>query len=184
MTHRFPAFPATLGLGAGLILACGGAPDLDSPKTLTTQRISFDYPGNWTIESEQSRNEGLLMGLHEVEGTDSAMVFVTAYDAQAPFAAHDVAEMYIDALPGQLMGMEMEVTGRGTTTATVAGQSREGAEVRFTARLFDVDVPHTVQVFTLQSQQRTASVIVQVADEDRAMEQPGIDLVLQTLELR
>ena len=182
MTLRAGRLSVPLALGLGFALACGGGPDLSTPKSVHTKRVSFEHPRNWTVHSETGRNEGLFLGLHEVEGHD-AMIFIQAYDAQAPFAPSDVADMYIDSLPDHMEGMELEVLGRSTATATVAGAEREGAEVRFAGTLLGVAVPHTLQVFTLKSETRTATVIVQVPDEDAAVEQPGIDLVLRSLEL-
>jgi|GEM_PF-6661739 len=180
----FPRLVAA-SVGLALVLACGGvAPDLDQKKKVRTDRVTFEHPGNWTAGFEPDRIEGLFMGIHEIEGGESAMVFLTIYDATAPFDAGDIADMYMDALPGELGGIGLKQTGRSAVKRQLNGVETDGVEVHFSADLLGIEVPHTLQVFTMLSESHSATVITQIADEDIGTEQPGIDLVLDTVKLQ
>lgn len=174
---------AVLGLGLGVVVACGGGSEVEQTRSIATKRVSFDYPASWALDSAQGRNEGLFSGVHAVSGGASARVVVKAYDAQAPFSAADVADMFIDDLRRQQDGSSVEVTGRGPARATIGGISVEGAQVRLDRTTGGAAVAHTVEAFTVQTDKRIATVVVQVADADRAAEGPGIERVLGSLKL-
>lgn len=169
-----------VGLAVAWWVACGADPEPPVTRALKTHRLALEYPASWTLDSEPGRNEGLFMGLHELSGSSSARIFLSAYDAQAPFAAADVASMHVDSVQGVVKDTRRPPS---PVQAEVGGIRAEGVELRFSRQEAGGVVPHTVQVFTLQSDGRTASVVVQLADRDRERERSNIELVLRSLRL-
>ena len=170
-------------LSAGL-MGCRGWGTDASPPAFTryeAERVSFAYPDDWSVVSQQGRNEGLFMGIHELFGAGSARVFVTVYDAQAPFAAEDVAAMHLNALPYELAALPVTETGSAAVTAQVGGRSVKGVSVGFTAPVDERPRAHTVQAFTWKTERRTAAVITQVADADADRARAGLAMVLESL---
>lgn len=166
------------------LVSCGiGGREVSPPvsPTYEAERVSFEYPNGWTVVSQQGRNEGLFMGIHELFGAGSARVFVTVYDAQAPFAADDVATMHLNALPYELSALPVSETGRAAVTAQVGGRTVTGVSVRFTVPVAEQSRAHTVQAFTWKTERRTAAVITQVADADADRAHAGLAMVLESL---
>ena len=144
-------------------------------------RLTLEHPEDWSVVSHQGRNEGLFMGIHELAGTNSARIFVTIYDAQAPFAAEDVAAMHLNSLPDALAGLPVTETGRKAVTADLGGRSVEGFSVQFSVPVEGQPQSHTVRAFTWKAETRTAAVVTQLADQDGAREQAEMDRILQSL---
>ena len=63
----------------------------------------------------------------------------------------------------------------------LSGVDVTGLQVWFTVSVFGVEVPHTQYGYTFETSSRSAWVIVQLPDDDRSQEQPGIDLILDSL---
>ena len=145
------------------------------------ERVSFAYPDDWSVVSQQGRNEGLFMGIHELFGAGSARVFVTVYDAQAPFAAEDVAAMHLNALPYELAALPVTETGSAAVTAQVGGRSVEGVSVGFTVPVDDQPQRPYGTGLHLEDERRTAAVITQVADADADRARAGLAMVLESL---
>lgn len=167
-----------------VLMGCGGwATDGPPPASIRyeAERVSFVYPNDWSVVSQQGRNEGLFMGIHELFGAGSARVFVTVYDAQAPFAAEDVAAMHLNALPYELAALPVTETGRAAVSAQVGGRPVTGVSVRFTVPVAEDPRAHTVQAFTWKTERRTAAVITQVADADADRARAGLAMVLESL---
>ncbi len=164
--------------------ACSGEHGKPATAQHVGERLTLEHPADWTVVSQQGRNEGLFMGIYEVLGPASARIFITIYDAQAPFAAEDVAAMHLNALPDALAGRPVTETHRAAVTAEVGGQSVRGLSVQFTVPFEGRPLPHTVRAFTWKTDRRTAAVVTQLADQDAAQEQAGVNLVLRSLTVR
>ncbi len=161
--------------------ACHREVVVEKPRVLAAERLTLEYPQTWHVVSQQGRNEGLFMGIHDVVGSASARVFITIYDAGAPFAAEDVATMHLNALPDALADKPVTETRRVPVTADVGGRSVTGLAVHFTVLLGGRAVPYTVQAFTVQTKTRTGTIVTQVADSDIAQEAGGLTRVLRSL---
>jgi hypothetical protein len=178
-------YRATLAVGLGFVLACGGAaPDVEQRTAVDTERISFEVPGNWTHTVENSDIDGMVMDQHEVDTQGNAFLAVTVYGTPAALSPGELADMYLEALPAEMGGLAVNESGRSPTTRTLSGGPASGLEVGFSVEVLGVAAPHTLVVYTLQSAENSATILIQVPDDERAREQPGIDLVLDSLELK
>ena len=121
------------------------------------------------------------MGIHDLIGPKSARVFLTVYDAQAPFASDDVATMHLNSLPGELAGLSAVETWRRPVTARIGVHTVTGTEVDFSVALSGVEVPHMLRVFTWREGERTGSLVFQVARRDQARVAAGVEQVLASL---
>ena len=171
----------------GLVLgaACGSGvpgPDLRTPRAVDTARLHFEYPGNWTAWREPGRIEGLFLTDHEVVGLGSAVVAITAYDAQVRFDPHDIADMRLDSLPSAIGSEAVRVSRRAPVSREVAGHPVDGVRL-WLAPATDGGPAFTMEVFTVASGGHSLAVTTRVAEAHADVEGPGVDLVIDSLRL-
>ncbi len=171
-----------------MILGCGGlivvAPDLETPATWNGDGVRFDYPGNWSTAREQKHGEDGTLTMLVVQGSGSTRIEVYAYpDGMVPLA--------IDPLTATMLDQQdsvMSDAGGGIKDPTTVHRDRDIADVQaqgtrttYLADLFGVELSYTHDVYRVEKGDRFVVVNAQVEDDDLAMEQPGIDLLIDTL---
>lgn len=165
-----------------MALACGaGPPDLAQPQTVSTERVSFSYPGNWELELSESTVEGVAMSIHTMTSTSNTVVVVCAYDVAMALDVSSITDQFLAHAAGELGPVGLVETDRVQSLRRLSGVDVTGLQVGFTVSVFGVEVPHTQYGYTFETSSRSAWVIVQLPDDDRSQEQPGIDLILDSL---
>lgn len=163
-----------------LAVSCGRAPAVQATESTTTPRARIAHPTGWTVAVQPGRNEGLFMDNIEVTGPSSARIFITVYDAQAPFAAEDVASLHLPTLARELGAAGVSVVDSRPITAQVAGESSVGTELSVSTTTHP-SADYIVRAFTRKTPTRTASVVTQVEARDQPAAQPALDLVVAEL---
>ena len=168
--------------GLGLALACGGGPpDLEQPQRVSTERVSFSHPGNWQLELEESDVDGVAMSIHTMTSPNNAVVVVCVYDVAMALDVSSITDRFLENAAMELGPIDLTETERVQSLRQLSGTDVTGLKVGFTVSVLGVDVPHTQYGYTFETSARSAWIIVQVPDDERTLEQPGIDLVLDSL---
>ena len=175
---------AALVGGLGLALACGGGPpDLEQPQSVSTEMVSFSHPGNWTVDVEHSTVDGVAMSIHNVASPSNTVVVVCVYDMAMVLDVASLTDRFLADAAAELGPVDLTETQRVQSLRQLSGIDVTGLKVGFTVSILGVDVPHTQYGYTFETSARSAWVMVQVPDDDHVLEQPGIDLVLDSLKV-
>ena len=169
-------------------LACGGSapPDLTAPHSISSSGMSFQMPGNWTVEEESDVIEGIRLHTFIIETPNEGLIGINSFDREVDMTAAGFADQLLINTPAEIKAL---VGDTFTFTEGASGQNQRAlvgqpitTELRaFTMAGLGMDLPHTIEVGTVLTAGHHIVVYSQVSDEDLAMDQPGFDLVWQSL---
>lgn len=144
--------------------------ELAAPRRHERPAFDLSYPSNWRLDDkdEDYDPDHLL----SIESPGSAVVTVS------------VSEVALD--PETMVAAQREALQKLMPSPAATPLSRWGAHdgvgVRLEGRL--LGMKGTIVVFAAVQGERSFAVVTQLFDEDRAMVQPGFDLVERTFRLR
>ena len=157
------------------------APDIAQPQSVSTELVSFSHPGNWTVELEESTVDGVAMSIHTLNSPSAALVVVCVYDRAMPLDVAALTDRYLEGITTETGPLGLNETDRVQSLRRLSDRDVTGLEASYTLPILGLEVPHTLQVYTVETASRSAWVVVQAPDDERALEQPGIELVLDSV---
>lgn len=178
-----PLFRASLLLMCVCALGCERAADVEHPTHYDHNGISFDYPGNWEIESDEVDPEGFRTIIIGTPGDGVAMV---QHFKHSPAVGLDeyaklFSEMTREEMP---FGHVSEGQYKPYTYTTKQGARKlKGIQQNFDITVLDEHVPHARGYFGFDEHLPNTVMICQVASEDLDKVRPGCDLVLDRLKV-
>lgn len=170
-------------LCACTLLACESSADTANPRSYNKDGISFQYPGNWKVESDEFDASGFRTIIVETPGDGLAMV---QYFTVAPVTStEDYAKLFAqvtkDEVPiGQITP---SVYKDYTYTNPISRQVITGVQERFAIEILGERVPHVRAYVGFNEQFPKSVFICQVASEDLELVKPGCDQVLHSLKI-
>lgn len=154
------------------LAGCARQADVGNPVRFTEGALTFDYPRNWKITSNEPLGEGRLIML---EAPGSALLTITAFAPGADVSLKDYGANLKENMADSTLGLLMSFKNQGVR------QDDEALELKFTVSVAGVHVPHTQEVTRHVFGNVTVFCMSQVADEDRQLVQAGFDLVRKSL---
>ncbi|CAN5270217.1 hypothetical protein BH11PSE11_BH11PSE11_28180 [soil metagenome] len=153
-----------------MLPGCEVAADVSAPAKYDANGISFAYPKNWKITQDEKFDQ-----IHQitVESPGAAVFIATVAPGQTYESLADFATAFAKAAEAAVpMGM------LGKTERIKSEDSPENriAE-KFSMSIAGVEVPHLREYRLLNAKARSAYLVSQTADEDRAMTSPGFALM-------
>lgn len=173
-------------------LGCGffgePKPDVTDAQRHTGAGLRFDYPGNWETEVEQEQLDDLTMTMITVTSKHgNAVAIVQQFQ---PLAEVDPDQIVLDffegvreAMPGVADISRLDGGNAPTIRRQLFGVEREGRKLRYAIKVLGESVPHTVDMFFAQLDDRLIIVYSQIPDDDRDKVMPGFDLIMDSLAL-
>ncbi len=153
---------------------CARQADTGNPVRFTEGALTFDYPGNWKVSTNDPLGEGRLVMLEE---PGSALLTVTAFAPGMEVSLKDYGANLKENMTDSTLGLLMNIKSRGVR------QENEALELKFTVSVAGVRVPHTQEVTRHVFGNVTVFCMSQVSDEDRHLVQAGFDLVRGSLQV-
>jgi len=180
--------PLVLGsTGCGIL----GEPKADVVNRLEFDRdgLSFDYPGNWETQVERETVEGgvTLTSVFVQAKRGNAMVIVQQFSPAVPVDYDMLVSEFVkgvqEGMPGFASAKQLDGGQWPELTRKLVDSERPGRQVHYAAEVLGESVPHTVEIFFVEAEDRTVVVYTQVPDEDRSKAEAGFNLVMDTLAL-
>lgn len=160
---------------AALLVACGEpAANVAQPKVYDRLGVQVRIPGNWKLADDQR-----LGGVHylTVESPGSA-VFIAMVQSERNRELEEFARSFSAEADKQVPDA-LDRQSRFDLSSFADGTIRE----HYTVSLGGVKVPHLREYHKITGAHRTAFLITQSADEDRAQARPGFELMLKSFKL-
>jgi hypothetical protein len=165
-------------LGAGCCAVCEQAADLvqgeqaadvDHPKQWSQHGLSFAYPGNWEVDTEDEDfdPERLII----VESSGECIFMVTLYPTPVPAA--EATESFSDEMTGLLMP-----AGPSKSTPFKRWGDYQGVGVDHRGTL--LILPGSLRIFSHTQGQTSFTAVEQCYQEDMAKASPGFKLIEST----
>ncbi len=186
-----------LALVASLLatpLGCGmfgePTPDLDDKQRYAEHGLSFEYPGNWKTEVEQEQLPGgvSLTSITVSGKRGNAMTIVQQFQPAVPVDYDDLVGEFVvgvrEAMPGFVEARQLDSGDWPTIHRQLFGAEREGRKVRYAIELLGESVPHTVDIYFAELEDRLVVVYAQIPDEDRDKAMPGFNLIMDSIALQ
>ncbi len=164
------------------------APDVAKPKHVRAMSVAFDYPGNWRLEQDERSLGETIVNEMTLDGAGSAIVLIhvfrPALDIRAMEMMKIVRDSIIESIDG-VVGTLVNATGGQEVDAfrTFLGGARKGRLAHMTFAMLGVKVPHTLEVYTFETDNLTVAVAMQSADEDRKKAEPAFALIEKSFRL-
>lgn len=144
--------------------------DVAAPRRHERPAFELWYPGNWHVDDKDEDYDP--DHLFSIESPGSAVVTVSV---------NDVALDPTTLVAAQREALQKLMPSPKATPLTRWG-AHDGVGVRLEGRMFGMK--GTIVAFAAAQGERSFAVVMQLFDEDRAMVQPGFDLVERTFKLR
>jgi len=165
------------------------AADVDNPQTFGEGDLTFEYPGNWKVETNRETVESFTIVTHNLEprwGNSIAIVQVFTPGVSIEFdqLLSDFRTGMKESLAGALLE-DRQVNGQDSITVEhdLMGSTREGRRMRFAISVLGETTESTVDVYVAELDDRTIIVYTQAPDGDLPQAKPGFEQVMNTLEL-
>ncbi len=147
------------------------------PKTYADAHVTFQYPGNWRITTDERHEDG---GLVIIDGRSDSLVVLDISAGELTEAEfEDHVESFIAEMPGSIPFGSLQ-----NGAITKAKSPRPGelmTHYHFNIQVATVSVPHTTDFWMQRHGGTSVTGMCQVADEDRAGIEPGFQLIRDTL---
>lgn len=171
------------GLGCDFFIE--PAPDVEHPKEFDLEGITISYPGNWKAVREVEKIEEITMTTATFESGGHATAIVQHMKPGIPVAGTDWAGEYMKGIQqasGEELGGLANVgeSVKSPVTHSILGEEREGTRQVFNISLLGESVPHSLDLYPVELEDRTIIFLSQVATEDEAKARPAFDLILDS----
>ena len=179
--------PLALATSTGCDLFGEPKPDVANKQTFSGEGLHFDYPGNWESQVERETVEGgvTLTSIFVQAKRGNAMAIVQQFSPAVPVDYDMLVAEFVkgvqEGMPGFASAKQLDGGQWPAINRTLVGADRPGRQVHYAAEVLGESVPHTVEIFFVELEDRTVVVYTQVPDEDRGKAVPGFDLLLDSL---
>lgn len=163
------------------LMGCESSADVAHPQTYAREGISFRYPGNWKVSSDERDPSGFRTIIVETPGDGLAMIqhFEVMPTTSTRQYAELFAQMTAEEIP--LGNVTASVYKDYTYTHPASKKVMEGVQERFAIAVLGESVPHVRAYVGFNDEFPRSVFICQVASEDLKLVKPGCDQVLQDL---
>ncbi len=165
------------------LTGCERSADLDNRKHYSERGISFVYPGNWRVESDETDVSGVRTILVETPGDAIAVIQQFRLDPATDLDSY--ARLFADLTKQEIpIGQVSPSTFKPYSYKLKhADESMVGIQENFAITLVGERVPHVRAYFGFDETLPNTVVICQVATEDLAKVKPGCDLLLDHIKI-
>lgn len=166
-----------------LACACERAADLENPKHYDRDLIAFDYPGNWTVTSDEVDADGFRTIVIETPG--DGLVLIQHFKEVPALDLDAYAKLFADLTKKEMPFGQVSDGVFSPYPYTPPGSALvlHGLQQRFHITVMEQEVPHVRGFFGFDEHYPRTAFICQVASEDLKDVRPGCDLVLNHLEV-
>jgi hypothetical protein len=171
---------------------CSKGPDLAASKDVQDDPAVFKYPGNWKMEKAREAQEGVTTTTYTIEPSDGLamiIVFAPAIELDLEAFAADMLKNMDDSLKQDYSLGSIEVLKKmdgkkEPVTRKISGAERHGLNIKVTLTAMGTKVPLTLEIYRVEGEATSAIALYQTADEDAARDQPGYNLIFDTLTIK
>lgn len=160
----------------GLLASCGGRkPDLSTPTRHRSGNLVFEYPKNWSIS-----HDTVSPGLHSliIETTGDGLAILEAVDSGDPYNLLNYAQDFSNQAA---ITMPMGKTATASLKELPKVSNFEWMREEFTITALGQSIPHRRLYGSKKMGELRVSLIFQVPTKDFRKEQPGFNLIRDTL---
>lgn len=169
--------------------ACEKMADVGSPSIYSKGSLSFSYPGNWYVESEEKfggpNDDSSLISLQSPGNANVTICFYDFEDDEtlmefATELSRDMASEIEDTIPLSKVG---KIEFSKVTREGVSGPI-EGLSNKIPLVFLGQKVPQVLEYFTLKKQSKTVFIVCQSSEEDLEKTEPAFKQIVETFELK
>ena len=169
--------------------ACEKMADVGSPTIYSKGSLSFSYPGNWYVGSEEKfggpdddssliclqspGNANVMICFYDFEDNETLMEFATEF-------SRDMATGIEDTIPLSKVG---KIEFSKVTREGVSGPI-EGLSNKIPLVFLGQKVPQVLEYFTLKKQSKTVFIVCQSSEQDLEKTEPAFKQIVETFELK
>ncbi len=163
--------------------------DVDNPQTFGEGDLSFDYPGNWKIESERETVESFSIVSHTLEprwgnALVVVQVFTPGVEIEFEQLLSDFRQGMRESFAGSLIE-DRQIDGQDSVEVhhDLIGESRPGRRMRFAVEILGESTENTVDIYVANLEDRTVIVYTQAPDDEIAQARPAFEQVMGTMKI-
>ena len=167
-----------VGVLAMFLGGCERAAQVDAPNHLATDAVAFDYPGNWTVQKNEMQPTGRYL---QICSPGAAVAMIRIFSPKMAFDLKNYAHSVGEKMTQDFAHSKVMSQGQPMTYTDVAKGKEHGVDLRYSVKVANVDVPHTMKIREWHIGSARVLTTVQVADKHAFQAQPGFDLITSTL---
>lgn len=163
---------------AFFLSGCERAAQVDAPNHLATDGVSFDYPGNWDVQKNEVQTTGRYI---QIRSPGAAVAMIRIFPHNTPLDVKSYAHSVGEKMAQDFAHSKILTQGQPMTYIDVAKGREHGVDLRYSVKIANVDVPHTMKIRIWDVGGIRVLTTVQVADKHAFQAEPGFDLITSSL---
>ena len=169
--------------------ACEKMADVGSPTIYSQGSLTFSYPGNWYVGSEEKiggpdddsslislqspGNANVMICFYDFEDNETLMEFATEF-------SREMATEIEDTIPLSKVG---KIEFSKLTREGISGPI-EGLSNKIPLVFLGQKVPQVLEYFTLKKQSKTVFIVCQSSEDDLEKTEPAFKQIIGSFELK
>jgi len=159
---------------------CERGADVSSPAQYNKSGISFSYPGNWEVVEDVEESDFRYL---TVESPGDAIFIIAVYQKQDALPLKDYVKEFSAMTREEMPIGDIGESSFASINKLAVPNSKEGIQEKVPMRLLGVEVPHVREYYLVESGDKVAFLISQVATEDLGHVEPGFKLIFDKFKI-